>query len=389
MSTFLESLCDIISTGESIALATIASHSGSTPRSDGAQMAIRRDGSILGTIGGGLVEARCIEAGRGLLQRPPGSAMHCAFALDNTTAAEAAMVCGGHLTVIIEHVRTIDDAVDACHAKRQCGTSTGYDLGHDTGCGTGRGIRQDGGLAGILLHACSCAADGLPVSFSVEYVWDTPPTREETPRPGAADRAAPRQTFRLMHAIAHTAEEVGQRHGASGASTALAISEAGCRLEVTLTPPPHLVIFGAGHVAVPTAHFGHAVGFSVTVIDDRPDFANRERFPDARLRIPPSFASAFEGLHVTPDTYLVIMTRGHLHDGEILEQALKTPARYIGMIGSRRKRDALYAKLKQQGIDDAILARCHCPIGLDIQAQTPEEIGISIMAELVLHRASA
>lgn len=376
MSTFLESLRDILSAGESIAMATIANHSGSTPRGDGAQMVIRPDGSVLGTIGGGLVEARCIEAGRDLLQRPPGSALFCAFALDNTTAAEAAMVCGGHLTVIIEHAGACHDNVNGCHT------------GEQTGCSAGHGK----GLADILLHACDRVADGLSASFGVEYVWDSPSGQDGANALDKADisgRATTRQTFRPMRAAVHTTGEDSDGQRLSGASTGLALSESGCRLDVMLVPPPRLVIFGAGHVAVPTAHFGHAVGFSVTVIDDRPDFATPERFPDAHLRIPPSFAEAFDGLHVTPDTYLVIMTRGHLHDGEILEQALKTPARYIGMIGSRRKRDALYAELQEQGLDDATLARCHCPIGLDIQAQTPEEIGISIMAELVMHRASA
>jgi xanthine dehydrogenase accessory factor len=157
-----------------------------------------------------------------------------------------------------------------------------------------------------------------------------------------------------------------------------------------LAPQPAVFIFGAGHVSRPTAQVARIAGFRTVVLDDRAEFANRERFPDAdAVLVPPSLDRALEGLEVGEADSLVIVTRGHLHDKTVLAAALKTPARYVGMIGSTRKRDAVYAALREEGVADAAIARCHCPIGLAIGARTPEEIAVSIVAELVQCRAAA
>jgi xanthine dehydrogenase accessory factor len=146
--------------------------------------------------------------------------------------------------------------------------------------------------------------------------------------------------------------------------------------------------FGAGHVAVPTVRLAATVGFDVVVIDDRDEFANAERFPDAaRIGITDNFEHAVEGLPVDDDSFIVIVTRGHRFDREVLQQALKTNAGYIGMIGSRRKRDALYAALIKEGVTQTELARVHSPIGLAIEAETPEEIAVSIVGEMIAERA--
>jgi xanthine dehydrogenase accessory factor len=124
------------------------------------------------------------------------------------------------------------------------------------------------------------------------------------------------------------------------------------------------------------------------VLDDRPEFASSERFPRAeQIKVIPSFPQAFEGLEIDRDGYVVIVTRGHLHDKTVLEQALKTDAGYIGMIGSRRKRDLIYRELLTKGFSQAELGRVHAPIGLAIGAETPEEIAVSIVAELIQVRA--
>jgi xanthine dehydrogenase accessory factor len=125
----------------------------------------------------------------------------------------------------------------------------------------------------------------------------------------------------------------------------------------------------------------------VVVIDDRPTFANRERFPEAEEVLVAGFDEVFDRLKIDENAYLVIVTRGHIYDGNVLEQALRTRARYIGMIGSRRKIGTLYANLMKKGISRDLLKRVHAPIGLDIAAETPEEIAISIMAELIQVRA--
>jgi len=158
-------------------------------------------------------------------------------------------------------------------------------------------------------------------------------------------------------------------------------------IEPAVTPSP-LFLFGAGHVAVPTARLAAMVGFRVEVVDDRVEFANRQRFPEADgVRVIADFARALEGLPIDARSGIVILTRGHHYDRTVLAQALRSPARYIGMIGSRRKRDAIYASLLAEGFSTADLERVHSPIGLPISADSPEEIAVSIVAELIQERA--
>jgi xanthine dehydrogenase accessory factor len=124
------------------------------------------------------------------------------------------------------------------------------------------------------------------------------------------------------------------------------------------------------------------------VLDDRSDFANKERFPKAdRIIVIPSYENLFSGLDIDQDSYLVIVTRGHLHDKTVLEQSLRTKAGYIGMIGSRRKQHLVYEELLEKGFTEDDLKRVHNPIGLDIHAETPEEIAVSIVAELISARS--
>jgi xanthine dehydrogenase accessory factor len=149
-----------------------------------------------------------------------------------------------------------------------------------------------------------------------------------------------------------------------------------------------LYCFGGGHVAVPTAHIAALVGFRVVVVDDRPEFASTGRFPDAdQIRLIDDFSWALEGLEIDPDSYIVIVTRGHQYDRVVLEQALKTDAGYIGMISSRRKREAIFDALMAGGVKKEELERVHSPIGIAIGGETPEEIAVSIVAELIRERS--
>ena len=143
------------------------------------------------------------------------------------------------------------------------------------------------------------------------------------------------------------------------------------------------VIFGGGHISQPLAEFLSMVGYSVTVVDDRPDFANSARFPTAQEVICTSFQDAFAQLEFTPATAIVIVTRGHQHDLECLRQALPSEAFYIGMIGSKHKVATVFEALRQDGAGPELLQRVRAPIGLDIHAQSPAEIALSIAAEIV------
>jgi xanthine dehydrogenase accessory factor len=152
--------------------------------------------------------------------------------------------------------------------------------------------------------------------------------------------------------------------------------------------PPELVIVGAGHVARPLCRIGAMLGFRVTVLDDRPEFATRERFPEAAEVRPARFDDPFAGLRITGRTYLVLVTRGHKYDFEALRDVLHRPdlPAYVGMIGSRRRTRAALEQLARDGIDDERLRAVHAPIGLDVNAETPEEIAVAIGAELVMAR---
>jgi xanthine dehydrogenase accessory factor len=152
-----------------------------------------------------------------------------------------------------------------------------------------------------------------------------------------------------------------------------------------ILPQPILYIFGGGHVSMALANAAHMAGFAIGVIDDRESFANRERFPMAR-EIYTSFEESFEKIRPTASTYLVIVTRGHKDDMRVLRWAVATAPRYVGMIGSKRKVLSVYHALEKEGIAPEQFAAVHAPVGLEIGALSPEEIAISITAELIATR---
>jgi xanthine dehydrogenase accessory factor len=148
--------------------------------------------------------------------------------------------------------------------------------------------------------------------------------------------------------------------------------------------PPTLIIVGAGHVAQPLAVLGRLIDFDVVVIDDRPQYANEERFPQANRVIAAPFRATLRDWPIDADTFIVLVTRGHSHDVDCLLEVLDSPARYIGMIGSKRRVRAVFDLLEQeQGIPREKFDRVYAPIGLDIGAESPAEIGVCIIAEIV------
>jgi xanthine dehydrogenase accessory factor len=151
-------------------------------------------------------------------------------------------------------------------------------------------------------------------------------------------------------------------------------------------PPALLYVFGAGHVAVSLYRVAQNAGFEVVVVDDRVAYANRERFPEAREVMAEDFDQACSRLEPTESSYIVITTRGHRDDMRVLRWAVQTPARYVGMIGSKRKTIAIFRQLVKEGIPAHLFDRVHAPIGLDIGAVTPEEIAVAITAELIARR---
>ena len=151
-------------------------------------------------------------------------------------------------------------------------------------------------------------------------------------------------------------------------------------------PPANLYIFGAGHVAHSLYRVASPAGFEVTIIDDRESYANRERFPEAKSVIADDFGKAMARLLPNETSYVVIVTRGHRDDMRVLRWVVQTQARYIGMIGSKRKTITIFRELVKEGLPENLFERVHSPVGLDIGAITPEEIAVAITAELIAVR---
>jgi len=149
----------------------------------------------------------------------------------------------------------------------------------------------------------------------------------------------------------------------------------------------HLLIFGAGHVGLALARVAYQVGFDHTVIDDREEFANRDRFPDALEIVVDNMGEYADGLECHPSDFIAIMTRGHINDYEVISGVIGKPYRYLGMIGSISKRNEIYSRLRETGVSDDLLKKVYSPIGLKIHGETPEEIAVSIVAELIKVRS--
>jgi xanthine dehydrogenase accessory factor len=162
-------------------------------------------------------------------------------------------------------------------------------------------------------------------------------------------------------------------------------------MEVFIEPllqTPTVFIFGAGHIAYALSKMAVLVGFKVVVVDDRPGYATPGRFPEASRVLTVDFSSSFSELAIDRSGYIVIVTYGHQNDAVVLEQALNTPARYIGMIGSNTKNEAVYTALKAQGVSQQQIERVYAPIGVPIRAHTPEEIAVSILGQMILVKRS-
>jgi xanthine dehydrogenase accessory factor len=345
MLELIQYICDTLARRRPVAVATIIAQQGSSPRGPGSKMVVHADGSIAGTVGGGLVEARTIEAARTILSS--GTTTMLDFDLSGDIAGGMDMVCGGQVKVLIEDIAATAEYQDLFdHLAHSLRRDQRVLLVRDPGFSTDSATVSDR----FVLHADGSVHGRCSV--------------------------APAVLARMI--------EISR-----GATLPLEMLLEGRSFIVEPFQIPETVyLFGAGHVSRQVAVVAKIAGFKVVVMDDRPEFANRERFPGAYgVHVIRSFESAFKKLFIDPKSYLVIVTRGHLYDQAVLEQALQTRAGYIGMIGSRRKMETLYRSLMSKGVAAAALERVFCPIGLDIGAQTPEEIAVSIVAELVAVRS--
>lgn len=340
-------VCRLLEDKKPLVIATIISREGSAPRTAGTKMIISADGP-LGTIGGGTLEARVERRAAAILA---GQSAPLLMPYDLTSADTAAMdmICGGKGSVLLDLVTACDENL-ALFQKWK--------------------TMLEALASGWLVTIVQASAQKTEIETISHCVVD--PT-EEICGGSPLDVGA----WEVIASVARraTALKVLQLDGT------LAIIEPAQR-------PSTVYFFGAGHVAQPSLHLAAMTGFRTVILDDRDEFANQERFPEAdEIHVIADFQRAWENLGVDETSFIVIFTRGHHHDRAVLAQALKTDAAYIGMIGSKRKRDAIYSSLMGDGFVRADLERVHSPIGLAIKAETPEEIGVSIVAELIQERA--
>ncbi len=342
-----------------ILVCTIIRQSGSSPRGVGALMMLTPDGEIQGSIGGGRLEAMLVEGREKFLKQRVSQVL--SFHLSEAEAADLDMICGGNISVLMEPIFPEDaQFVSLFSAVRE--TIQRQGCGWMISAFAGDGLRNTP-VKKAFITLQGKVIGNIPVSAAVK---DQQLLSLDLP-----DEALPIKDLTNVNLQAQLIQ--------SGTKQFL-IQPVGQFSKV--------FIIGAGHIAQKVAQLTQSVGFQTVVLDDREEFLSEERFPlvDQRITLP-DFRNVFATIHIDLNSYLVIVTRGHSSDKMVLQQALQTPAGYIGMIGSQRKIKATFDLLRKEGVTEADLNRVHSPIGLAIGAETPEEIAISIIAELIQERA--
>lgn len=349
---FSEAL-DMISTGENAALSTIVSSKGSLPMSKKAKMLVRPDGEIVGTVGGGCLEADVWAEARDVMETGVPTLQR--FILTEEHAGENGLNCGGNVEIFTEPL---------FRGRSESVLETVAEV---------RGARESAVLATLV-------SGGDPSKWSAKLLVRADGTAVGSLGSPEADAAVLGEVAE-MDTIPEDLLEV----------VSLDVDESEGPVKVfmeSICPEPTLYLFGGGHVSFAIARIAVTVGFRIVVIDDRPMFANRERFPMADETLTLEMETAFEHLEIDDLSYIVAVTRGHQHDKPVVEQAVRTDAAYIGMIGSRRKIALMWKELEAKGISRERLEEIHAPIGLDIGADSPEEIAISVVSELIQARRS-
>ena len=318
------------------ALVSLLSRNGSAPRGPGAKMLVLPEG-ISGTIGGGALEAKAVELALKSLETRTSFVE--TIDLTGREIDSVDMACGGKVSILVEYADCTDPEVKN-HFRR---LDSYQSRSVASTCITAFEITE----AGTEVYRAVVGGDGI-------IKGELPGWAQSLP---AID---PGEPYR-MHGLGD-----GRR----------ILTESVC-------PPLHLYIFGGGHVGLKTAELAAFWGQSVTVIDDRAEFVTPERFPNAETVECPEYENAFANFAVDESSCIVIVTRGHRYDNVVLRQALATRAGYIGMIGSKGKIKQGFEQLLAEGWTQADLDRVHAPIGLKIGSETPAEIAISIIAEIL------
>jgi len=329
---------------QSFCLATILFKAGSAPREVGTKMIVKNDFSTIGTVGGGIIEALTIKACRAVFENECSIIKY--FSLSNKDASSYGMVCGGEQKLLVEFINannpeTVNIYKKSWKLKEKC---TDFVM-----------ITRIG-------------------EEEKEYLSHDKWICSETTFYGSEDDE-----------IQVILKEIRINFKNLKFET-LYLDEVKYLIEPILSNET-VYIFGAGHVSQKLAVMTKMVDFKTVILDDRCEFANSARFKDVDdIIVIESFENIFKQLEINKESYIIIVTRGHIYDKNVLNQALKTKAKYIGMIGSKTKVEYIFNKLFEEGFLQSDIDRVSAPIGVKIFAQTPEEIAVSIIAEMIKTR---
>jgi len=328
MMSVYDSMVKYLSEGKKGIVATVVNKAGAAPREEGAKMFVGEDKKTYGTIGGGKLEAEVIDEALRAMQCTDVRLYH--VRMDAKAVEDEGMLCGGNVDVMLEPILDKHKIVYEC--------IQGFEK---------KGIRA------VVVTIFNKTTFQKSLIDRNGDIWGDRLEKEET---------AKLRDFWNEHRVRFMNNDT---------------------VVEPLSAFSNLYIFGAGHVSQFLSKVAKLVDFNVTVIDDREEFANRERFPEADTIIVEDFNKVFNSLDFTTNSYIVIVTRGHSHDALVLEKSIEQPTRYIGMIGSKRKVRMVLEHLREKGIQKEILESIHAPVGIDINSETPQEIAVSIVAELI------
>ena len=348
MHEVFQEAINLLGNAEPMVVATVIRTKGSTPQKPGSKLLVRKDGTGVGTLGGGCVEGDIWFAASELM-KSGGPSQYREYELNEELAAEDGLICGGTMYFLIDPVYKPDEYLDfAKEIDRAYQGGEPVALaslilpgeGNDSKIGAKLFVRSDGSTVGTL---------------------GTPELDE---------RAVAKGTELMVHG-----------------KNEYVITDTGSEFFVeAYTTPPQLVLCGGGHVSNAIAPLARKLGFLVYVTDDRAEFANSDRFPEAEMIVVKTPDEAFPEIPINPNTFIIVATRGHRYDNVALAAAAKTSAKYVGLLGSRRKIIMIYEDLMRAGISKERIEELRAPIGLDIHARTPDEIAVSIMAEILMFR---
>ena len=338
---------EVLKKDQNCVIATVVGTKGSTPQKPGAKLLVRQDGSGVGTLGGGCVEGDIWFAAKELLQSG-GPAQYKNYFLNEDIAARDGLVCGGTMYFLLDPIKPdaiiedLEKIVDA----------------------------YEGGSAIAMASVTKAPRNSLIRTGSRVFIYADSTLSESL---GDAD---------IDNALLSVSNDL-MVHGKN------TILKIGKGIEVFIeafTTPPQLFLLGGGHISKALADLSIPFGFQVYVVDDRKEFSNKDRFPMAEETIVSSYGNWVNKVSINSNSFIIIATRGHQYDDLATEVAVKTDARYVGLLGSKRKSLMIFEELFRKGISEERIKSVRAPVGLSIGGRTPEEIALSILSEIQMFR---